>query len=353
MKVRKIMFALFVALMAVFGLSSVASAASHHHHRHHHPKPIHCKKGFHRNGRHCVKNPPGPQKGEKGDKGDTGAPGPAGPQGPAGPAGVPGVQGPAGQNGTNGVNGTDGTDGENGATGPQGPIGPEGKEGPQGPGAPTGLSSWGELVRNEFGSPTARVGNTSPASPDGNGALILATANGEEKAEYGSEIEFAHKKISELTAVSFEEFLTDGDLHEVSHVITTPGNQANIQMEVDPNGASGSAAGYSSLVFDPGIIDPSQVNQWSTVNAALAVAPNPQYGWYFSNGETATKTGCGQNAGEHFCTLAEVQAAAPDAEVSYSVGVGKGRDYQFQGFVDNLEIFGATYDFTANGVFKN
>lgn len=337
---RKITLIVVVAL-ALLAVPAVASAAGANQANHsNHGKT--CKKGFHRNGKKCVKN----------RRHSVSIPGP---QGSVGPAGAPGTNG---TDGTNGTNGTDGKEGPAGPTGPEGAAGPEGAtgkegpegekgdEGPQGPPAPTGLNAWGELVRNEYGSPTARVGNTSPVSPDGDGALILATSSGSEKAEFGTETEFAGKKISELTNVSFEEFITDDDYSLFN------GNQPNIQMEVNPHVGS---ATYSSLVFDPGTINPlTQVNQWSTVDAAqTSNNGDTLYGWYFTNGTVATETGCGQNAGEHFCTLAEVQAEAPDAEVSLSLGLGKGRDYQFQGFVDNLEIFGATYDFTAHGVFKN
>ncbi len=236
--------------------------------------------------------------------------------------------------------GANGEKGATGAAGAAGATGPAGQTGPAGPEAGSDVDpAWGELMRNEYGSPTAQTGTTAPVSPDGDGALVLATANNEEKAEYGTETELAGLKIASLTTVSFEEFLTDNDLH------TGAENQPNIQIEVNPKVAGQT---YSSLVFDPS--PSSAANQWSTVDAAGPVTGNG--GWYFSNGATATATECGQNAGEHFCTLAEIQAKAPDAEVSYSVGLGKGRDHQFQGAVDNLKINGTDYDFTQFGVVK-
>jgi hypothetical protein len=76
--------------MLLAALAPVASAAHH--------KPIHCKKGMHRNGKKCVKNQhpvqvvtvPGPQ----GTAGAPGVPGPAGPTGSSGPAGPEGEPAP-------------------------------------------------------------------------------------------------------------------------------------------------------------------------------------------------------------------------------------------------------------------
>lgn len=91
---------ILTALVLLAALPAVAVAA-------HHPKPIHCKKGTHRNGRKCVKNPVGVV-------GATGPAGVAGPAGNAGPAGPVGASGPAGAAG---------------AVGPSGPAGPAGATG--------------------------------------------------------------------------------------------------------------------------------------------------------------------------------------------------------------------------------
>lgn len=192
---------------------------------------------------------------------------------------------------------------------------------------------WGELVRNEFGSPTATTGLLASNTPDSDGALVLATADGTEKAEYGTESELAGLRVADFGTVEFEEFVTDGDF------AINPRNTPNIQIEVNP-GVAGKT--YSSLVFNPPA--PSVVNAWTHVDATNGA------GWYFSSSAVAAATNCSQ---AHECTLGEVQAAAPDAVVSLSVGMGKGRDYQFQGAVDNLAIGGHVYDFTAAGVLVN
>lgn len=367
-----------VAALALLVVPTSALAA--------HPKK--CPAGKHRSGKKCVKSnavsgpagatgPAGPQgpagingtngtigspglpgqdgaQGEPGEAGEVGLPGlpgtpglPGAPglpgesglegkEGKEGKEGIPGIPGLPGLPGEKGEKGEPGLPGLPGTPGLPGAEGPEGKEGPS---APTGLKTWGELLRNEFGSPTARLGYTAAASPDGDGALILATADGTEKAEFGTETELKGTLIASLTIVSFEEYVTDGDFG------INAANEPNIQIEVNPKVAGQT---YSSLVYNPAPLNPLAQDSWSTVNAAAPVVNHGEEGWYFSKSAVATATNCSQ---AHLCSLAEVQIAAPEAEVSLSVGLGKGRDYQFQGAVDNLKLNTADYDFTANGVF--
>lgn len=91
---------LILAVVVLLAFPAAASAA------HHHPKPIHCKKGTHRNGRKCVKNP-------------VGVVGPAGSQGARG---VPGAAGAAGVAGVQGVTGPAGVEGPPGAAAPTSPL---------------------------------------------------------------------------------------------------------------------------------------------------------------------------------------------------------------------------------------
>jgi hypothetical protein len=95
-------------------------------------------------------------------------------------------------------------------------------------------------------------------------------------------------------------------------------------------------ANYSSLVYNPAAVAP---NVWSTIDATRGA------GWYFTNGPTAAATGCGQAAGQRFCTLDEVKAAAPGAVVTLSLAIAKGRDYAWHGAVDGLVVNDTTYDF--------
>lgn len=88
--------ALLAFVVVVHPVASASAAGPNQANHNNHGKV--CKKGFHRNGKRCVKNKPsvkvtpGPQ-GEQGPKGQNGAPGAAGPTGPVGPEGPQGNPG--------------------------------------------------------------------------------------------------------------------------------------------------------------------------------------------------------------------------------------------------------------------
>jgi hypothetical protein len=95
----KITLALAALVAIAFLVAASAGAAGTNQANHsNHGKT--CKKGFHRNGKKCVKNRPtrGPQgaAGAKGAPGTAGAPGAAGQTGQTGSQGVAGPEGPAG-----------------------------------------------------------------------------------------------------------------------------------------------------------------------------------------------------------------------------------------------------------------
>lgn len=90
---KKILITL-LALVAFAAIPAFASAAPVH-------KPIHCRKGTHRNGKKCVKN-------HKAQVGPQGIPGVTGPAGGPGPAGSPGIEGPRGAEGVAGSRGPEG-----------------------------------------------------------------------------------------------------------------------------------------------------------------------------------------------------------------------------------------------------
>ena len=356
MKVHKITFVLVIALVALIALPAVASAARSNTHKSIH-KPIRCPKGKHRNGKKCVKNrvvsgPQGPA-GQNGQNGSNGRDGKDGSPGQNGAPGTPGVQGPPGAPGPQGPTGTPGLPGDPGVPGAPGAQGPQGEQGnpgtpgtPGAPGtpAPVGLSSWGSIVRNEYGSPVSDTGYIA-----GKGAIILKTHDGTEKAEYGTESEFANIHIAEITELTFEAYVTDQDFSFGTYA-------PNVQIEVNPH-VEGKT--YSSLVYNPAMQTFSP-NSWVTIdpkNTAANNGANPieQSGWYFTNGTVATVTGCSQ---AHYCSLAEVVTAAPFTEISLSFGFGKGRDSQFQGGIANFHFNSAhtgpaVYTFGPGGTFKN
>ena len=207
---------------------------------------------------------------------------------------------------------------------------------------------WGVIDRNTIGSPVGALrdgpfsltstGDVS-APPFGKGSLGIEVANGTEKVAFGNETDFAGDPVSGLTAVGYSVFRTGED---IGYGGTS--NLPNITFEVDPNISP--LVHYSSLVWVP---DGSAIpaNVWSPYIDATTNGY-----WYFTNGATATATGCTQ-AGS--CTsLAAVQAGLASAgstgAVILSVAVAKGRDSQFQGAVDGLRINDRIYDFEADGV---
>jgi len=242
--------------------------------------------------------------------------------------------------GHDGKTGPEGPPGPEGPAGPEGPPGPEGPEGPEGAAAPVGLSTWGKMPRNEYGSPIAETGSTAT----GVDALILETgcykepcteAASWEKAEYGSEVEFAGLQIADIGEIGLSVYIAD----------STAGNSPmpNIQMEINPKVAGKT---YSSLVYNPGETSP---NVFQYVDATAVPANPGSEGWWFSNGTVAAATGCSLS---HECSLAEVKAAAPEAEVTYSLGLGKGRDTMGEILIKEFKLNGTTYTFGPGGTFK-
>jgi hypothetical protein len=186
---------------------------------------------------------------------------------------------------------------------------------------------WGIMNRNTIGAADATLRTGPGIPPFGAGSLNLSVATGSDKIAYGDEVDFAGLRIADLTALGFS-VLTTGENFAIN-----PTNLPNISLEVDPNVTT---ANYSSLVYNPAAVAP---NVWSTIDATRGA------GWYFTNGPTAAATGCGQAAGQRFCTLDEVKTAAPDAVVTLSLAIAKGRDYAWHGAVDGLVVNHTTYDF--------
>lgn len=267
----------------------------------------------------CV-TPVKPVTGQKGDQGVPGVPGAQGPKGdvgPVGPQGSPGLPGPAGPAGPAGPVG---------AVGPAGPQGPVGEQGPQGePGtpAPVGLPNWGIIARNTIGN--------AFAIPQVNG-LYLGTASGSDKISFGNEVNFAGASLPDSTSLTVN--ITGEDI--ATYALNAP----NVAMEIVP-GALAS--------------DPAQTFTYSTLNQvttpATTLVPNADNvlneDQYWLTGAAGTASGCNQ---AHYCTMAEVKAAFPDATI-LTVGVNKGRDYAFQGTVKALGLGPVDFAFRDNGVF--
>ena len=249
--------------------------------------------------------------GDKGDKGDTGDKGDKGDTGETGANGKDGLNGEHGKDGVNGVDGKDGRDGTD---------------------ATIASGNWGIIDRNVIGSASAVLRSGPGGAPLGTGSLNLSVADGASKIAFGNEADFAGLKISSINALGFSVYQT-GENASISAA-----NLPNISLEVNP-GVAGKT--YSSLVYNPAPVQPSR---WSTVDATQGA------GWYFTNAAVAAATGCGQGAGQRFCTLDEIKTAAPDAYVTYSLGIAKGRDSAWHGAVDAVRVNDRVFDFEETGV---
>jgi hypothetical protein len=205
--------------------------------------------------------------------------------------------------------------------------------------------NWGVINRNTIGSPVAML-RDGPAvmtatgvsrPPLGKGSLEIEVGSGTEKVAFGNEVDFYGDPVAGISAVGYYVLQTGED---VGYGGT--GNLPNITLEIDPNVAG---KHYTSMVWVPGPSAVSTVNQWSPYVDATTTGY-----WYFTNGDVATATGCGES---NTCTLAQAQAAlaahGPGATI-LSVAISKGRDSQFQGAVDGLRLNDRMYDFEAGGV---
>lgn len=227
--------------------------------------------------------------------------------------------------GEKGDSGAAGKDGANGRDGANGHDGKDGKD------ASVSSGNWGVVDRNTIGDPSITLRGGPAPAPLGKGSLGILVRDGQTKAAYGNEVDFAGDELSALTKLGFSEFVTGED-----NAISAR-NSAGLGIEVDPTGpADGAAPNYATLVYLPPAL-PS--NQWTTVDATT------QGDWYFT-GAAGTASGCNQTT---YCTLAQAQAAFPDATV-LTIQITKGRDYAFQGAIDALVVNDKTFDFEESGV---
>jgi hypothetical protein len=241
-----------------------------------------------------------------------------------------------------------------GAQGPQGPQGPKGDQGPQGPqGLPGNANytgaNWAVIDRNTEGSAVATLAGgpvfgtaASQKPPLGDGSLHIETASNQEKVSFGNQVDFAGDPVSGLDQVAYSYTQTGEDYDRYS------ANLPNITLEIDPSVAN---KNYTSMVYVPPAPTRSE-QQWITTDAD-ADDGSGNSGWYFSNGNVASATGCTQ---ANFCSLDEAQQALVTnndggaAAAIGSIAVSKGKDYQYQGSVDALQINGTVYDFEPFGV---
>lgn len=241
-----------------------------------------------------------------------------------------------------------------GARGPKGAKGQRGKEGPQGPQGPAGDPAtyngpnWGLIDRNTIAAGMAElragpVFGTGAAQkpPLGVGSVGLQTPSGNDKVAFGNQVDFAGDPVSGLDRISYSYFVTGEDL------ASDPGNLPNISIEIDPSVAD---RNYTSMNYNPPDAPPI-AQGW--IDDDAAANDGDESGWWFSNGLVAAATGCSQAS---FCSLEEAKQAlvanndgGPAASIS-SIAVTKGRDFEFEGAVDALQINDTIYDFEPFGV---
>ncbi|MEV4566232.1 hypothetical protein AB0K12_20920 [Nonomuraea sp. NPDC049419] len=118
----------------------------------------------------------------------------------------------------------------------------------------------------------------------------------------------------------------------------------NITIEADPN--AGSAA-YTSLVClpdastSPSAPSARRPNVWQQYDASA------DDGKWWGTGSTGATITCTQASP---CSFRQLKDKLPQAVISLSLGISKGRDNAFVGAVDGLQVNHTVYDFEFNGV---
>ena len=154
-----------------------------------------------------------------------------------------------------------------------------------------------------------------------------------------------HGPITDLNEVGFRVFTTGENIAREGQGGSP--NLPNISFEIDPNLSSLPNTSYSTLVWNPPAQPP---NAWSPFIDATKGGFWGLTGSAFNS--PATKQNCGLNGPR--CTFAEVMALLKDggdAPETFTAAITKGRDYEFQGAVDDLRLNGRVANFEEGGVF--
>jgi hypothetical protein len=223
---------------------------------------------------------------------------------------------------------------------------------PQPPGPPVpppvASSRWGIIYRNTIGGPNAvlrggpydrSVLNSGAADippPYGVGSLGIIVGSANEKIDFGDETDFAGMPLSAVNVLKYWIYAGGDTLAGVTMPI--------ISIEANPRlGAST----FTSLNYVPDFSVPPSApatrlpNTWQQYIASAAGS-----GW-FATGATGTATGCTQITR---CSFTVLKSRLPNAVISLSLGISKGRDTPFAGAVDGLQVNDTVYDFEPSGV---
>ncbi|WP_141576266.1 hypothetical protein [Actinomadura sp. WMMA1423] len=212
---------------------------------------------------------------------------------------------------------------------------------------PTTPYKWGVVYRNTTGSPSAtlRYGpygrpTSSPSAqqppPYGLGSLGIIVGSGTDKIEFGNESDFAGIRLADINILRYWINAGMDDLTGIAF----PG----ITIEIDPK--LNPAVTYSSLNYVPTASTspsaPTPVRYvWQRYDATTSGSA------WFATGSTGTTIGCTPVSP---CSFADLKTKLPNAEITLSLGISKGRDTPFYGAVDSLRFNNLVYDFELNGV---
>ncbi len=255
-------------------------------------------------------------------------------------SGTPSAPGAPDATGAKGEKGDAGPAGAKGEKGDTGAPGAPGQDGVDGQDATFSAEKWGVIGRNTYGSPAVafRTGPWGEAAapsnpPSGVGSLGISVDGrapllaDREKMAFGNEFDFAGFALDGINSISYSTYT---GMDAGAAAVTSP---PYLAIEV------GEGAGYAALNFVP---EPTLPHVWVEHNAAV------EQRWSLSQNIGAG----GACFGGTLCTLDEVKTALPGKQISFSLGISKGRDQSFQGAVDALEINGEVYDFEPLGVVK-
>ena len=241
-------------------------------------------------------------------------------------------------------------------------VGPPGARGATGPAGTPGLHGrdatyvgpdWSIIDRNVLGGGDSylRAGPGFALSGSlGQGSLGIRTGSAADKSAFGNSTLLAGNRVKDLTELSFSVFTTtENSSPSTTYPNNHPANLPNLTFEIDPN-RTGFPSNYSSLVFIPAALTPTQFNsKWTNIDATADAAGI----WALTGG---SHTACRHNTTDT-CTFTQMQDYLDeggdldeDAIITLSVAFSKGRDNAFSGAVDRLVINNQMFDFEPFGV---
>ncbi len=195
--------------------------------------------------------------------------------------------------------------------------------------------NWSIVDRNVTGNGASLLragpsaGNDVP--PYGIGSLGIRAAAGD-KSAFGNQVDFIGDPLSAITTVKYSIYTTGENNNQ------NVDNLPSAAFEIDPTGiASTSTPNFSTLVF---VATNAGSNTWTLIDASTATR-------WFLTGAAGTTANCTL---ANMCTLAQVKAAWPAAEI-LTAQITKGTDaFNFSGAVDGLQINDVVFDFEPFGV---